>query len=448
MAHYFFTGIAGSAMNALALYLRHLGHQVSGSDRFFDLGQSADIKQRLEDHGVKLYPQDGSGVTSDIDALIYTRVVDPDTGDRAAADRLNVSQILHRYLLSDLLKDKKNICIAGTSGKTTTVSLVGYLLDQLGVDPTIFCGSTMRNYDSHLHIGGSDTVVVETDESGKDDDLIYLINPYYAVAHNLTYDHYPIEEMRPYFQRFLERAEVGFLNKDCPELAKMDLSNCSRVITYSVDLDADYVPTDVTYSFSKIDFVVNGVSFTLNLPGVHNLSNAMVAIAICYTLGYSLESISNAMKGFQTPKMRFDVIGQKNDIYVVNDFAHNKDKISSVIKSVRPYAKRVLAVFQPHTAASFLTEEYKECFADVMTQDDITFIAQSFRRHTLNNPESTAEDIVTHLHSCGLKAEFSTHPEDFENYIAEIAKPGDVILVMGARNPELPYVAQHIFDKL
>ncbi|MBN1783951.1 MAG: hypothetical protein JW812_03215 [Alphaproteobacteria bacterium] len=447
--HYFFTGIAGSAMNALALYLKAKGHAVSGSDRSFDRNENVDTKQRLEKAGITLYPHDGSGVTKDVDTLVYTRVVESDTADRMAAERQNIPQVLHRYLLAEHLAKTDNICIAGVSGKTTTVSLTGYVLEQLKEDPTIFCGSKMRNFHSYLKIGHSDLVVIETDESGKDDDIISLVPPAYALSHNIARDHHSIDEIIPYFQRFSDKAsKASFFNLDCPYISKLNRTTCKKAVTYAIHHSADIQAKNVQYFFDHVEFSVKNVPFSIPLPGEHNVSNALGMIAICHEMGYSLDSISKAVKGFQNPKMRFDIIGHKNDIWVVNDFAHNGDKIAAILKAVAPFAKHTYILFQPHGVAptEMMQNEYVETFSKYVRPQDTLYLSEIYWRDKVTNPSISSKDLAERTAKGNVI--FTKNLQQGVDGICRAVKPGDVVLVLGARDPTLPDVAKEILNRL
>ncbi len=446
--NYFFTGIAGNAMNALALYLKAKGHSVSGSDRNFDNGKSKSLASRLEKEGIKIFPQDGSGITKNIDFLIYTRVVEPDTDDRATAQKLQIPQILHRKLLGQLLQKTENICIAGTSGKTTTVSLTGYVLEKLKKDPTIFCGSKMRNFNSHLKIGKSNLVVIETDESGKDNDVISLVPPSIALVHNIARDHYPIEEIVPYFQTFLNKGEISLINLDCPVVSKLDRKKCKKIITYSIENQADIMAENIKYFFDHVEFSVQNVPFNIPLPGKHNVSNALAMITICFALGFKLSEISKAVERYKNPEMRFDIIGQKNGIWVVNDYAHNGEKLTALLKAVQPFAKQVILLFQPHGVAPTLImkNEYIKTFSENIRPEDKIFMAEIYRRHTVENPKISSKNITEACKKENVK--FMKNPEDAIKLFPTISKKGTVILVCGARNHALPYIAKRILNNL
>lgn len=447
--HYFFTGIAGSAMNALALYLKAKGHTVSGADRSFDRSENTETKARLEKAGISIFPHDGSGVTKDVNTLVYTRVVEDDTPDRMAAQKLGIPEILHRHLYAKHLEKTSNICIAGTSGKTTTVSLVGYVLEQLNEDPTIFCGSKMRNFNSYLKIGKSNLVVIETDESGKDDDIIALVPPAYALSHNIARDHFPIAEITPYFQRFADKgSKASFFNLDCPVVSKMDRTKCTKAVTYAVHHPADIRAENIQYFFDHVEFTVNDVAFSIPLPGEHNVSNALAMIAICHEVGHSLESISKAIEGYQNPKMRFDIIGKKNDVWVVNDFAHNGEKITAILKAVAPFAKHTHVLFQPHGVAPthMMQDEYVETFSTHIRPQDTAYLSEIYWRNKVENASISSQDLVERCAKENVI--FTENLAQAVDSIVKNATPGDVVLVLGARDPTLPDVAKDLLNRL
>ncbi|MHA1541082.1 MAG: Mur ligase family protein [Alphaproteobacteria bacterium] len=447
--NYFFTGIAGHGMNGLAFYLKAKGHEISGSDRSFDLGQNAEILSQLKTAGIKIFPQDGSGVEKD-NVLVYTRSVEHDTADRMQAKKLGIKEILRTHLLGEILSKTENICIAGTSGKTTTTSLVGYVLTNLKADPTIFCGSEMRNFNSHIRIGKSNLVVIETDESGKSDDIIFTVPPKIALAHNISLDHHPIAEIIPHFQEFINKSSVSLLNMDCPYISKLNRKKCKKIITYGVENSADIQAKNIKYNFDSVEFCVDKIKFQIPIPGKHNVSNALGMIAICKALGFELSKISKAIKGYKNPAIRFDILGQKNGIWVVNDFAHNGDKISALLNAVKPFAKRIIGVFQPHGVAPvrMMIDDYIKAFSENTREQDRNFIAEIYMRESVENADYSSKDIIEGCKKNGIKIDFLQKPEESIDIFPKIAKEGDVILVFGARNPDLPLIAKKIFDNL
>ncbi len=449
--HYFFCGVAGHGMQALALFLRGKGHAVSGSDRSFDLGENGEVAAALRAAGVRLHPQDGSGVTPDVTTLVLTRVVDAGVPDLARARSLGLEVVMRPALLARELAGATAVCIAGTSGKTTTTALTGYLLERLGADPTVLCGSDMRNFGSHLRLGRPDLVVLETDESAGDDDLISLVPPAVAVAHNLSLDHRPVAENLPFFERFVERASVAAaVNADDPSLADLAPAAGARRLAYSLERAADLRARDLELSFAGSRFVVDDQTFALPLPGRYNVSNALAAIAVCRVMGHSLAAVAAAMPGFAGTARRFDLVGERRGVLVVDDFAHNPDKLAALLAHVARFAARTVAVFQPHglEPTQLMRAGYAQAFATCLRPDDVLVLQEIYRLHTLPRQGLSSRDLAADLAAAGRPAWYCTDRPQIVDRIARDAREGDVILVLGARDPTLPAFAREILAAL
>ncbi len=449
--HTFFCGVAGHGMQALALYLAGQGQRVSGSDRSFDQGENRAVAATLRAAGIALHPQDGTGVTPDITRFVLTRVVEDDVADVARARALGLDLVMRPVVLAALLAAARTVCIAGTSGKTTTTALTGYLLERLGADPTIFCGSDMRNFGAHLRVGRSDLVVIETDESGGDDDLISLVTPSVAVAHNLSLDHRPVADNLAYFERFVARASAAAaLNADDPLMRRLAPAAGRHRVTYGLSSPADVCASDVELAFERSRFAVDGQTFELPLAGAHNVSNALAAIAVCREMGFSLADVARAMPGFAGTARRFDLIGERRGVRVVDDFAHNPDKLAAVLDFVSGHAARIVAVFQPHGLApsELMRPGYVDAFATRLRPHDVLILQEIYRLETLSSATLSSRDLVTDLAARGRVARFCSGRQEIVARLAAEAREGDVILVLGARDPTLPDFARDILAAL
>ena len=236
MSIFFFCGVGGIGMSSIALYLKSQNHDVRGSDRSFDLGVNGKMKADLLAAGIQLFPQDGSGLTEEVDLLVVSTAVEETIPDVKKAVSLGIPIKKRAEVLADILGNHRSIAVGGTSGKTTTTAMIGHILAELGKDPTMINGGISINTyqgrgQSNLIFGHSDLCVAEADES---DGSIELYTPFIGVLTNISLDHKPLSEIRPLFERFLNRAKHGIvLNADCKETALLHL-NHPNCVSFSV----------------------------------------------------------------------------------------------------------------------------------------------------------------------------------------------------------------------
>ena len=280
-----FCGISGSGMSALAQILKLQGHEVYGSDRSFDQGKDAQNKQALEDIGIIIKPQDGSAITDDMDTLYVSTAVEDTIPDVKAALQKNIPIKKRSDLLAEIFHQYPyNIAVGGTSGKTTTTAMIGYILDTLGKKPCVINGGLLLNYADRKGIPNiiynkGDICIIEADES---DGSIEKYQPYIALINNITLDHKPIEELRKLFGDFAMRARHGVvINIDCP--ASGDIRNPQKQNrTFSIEgKDADFMAQDIKALPDGTEYTLDGQTFRLNLIGKFNVANALAAMKLC-----------------------------------------------------------------------------------------------------------------------------------------------------------------------
>lgn len=459
-ASYFFCGIGGSGMLPLALIVQAQGYAIEGSDRALDQGRTPEKFDWLRAHGVTLYPQDGSGVVRADQIVVATGAVEDTVPDIGAARRVGATIKTRPELLSELFNAAPtSVGVAGTSGKSTITGMIAWILSQTGRDPTVVNGAVMKNFADADHpfasavVGGPALFVAEVDES---DGSIARYNPTVAVVSNISLDHKSMEELRDLFGGFTNRAMTAVLNLDNPETAALAQTlPAGKAITFGLgeekaDLSAhDLQPLPAGMRFRLIE----GWSehdVTLAVPGAHNVANALAALGATRALGVPTAEAIKALAGFAGIRRRLEVVGTKNDITVIDDFAHNPDKIAATLKTLHAFDGRLLILFQPHGFGplKLMKSEFIDGFAGLMREDDVLLMPEPVYFGGTTDRSVGSEDIASGVRAAGRQAEALATRADCGDRIVEIAKPGDRIVVMGARDDTLSTFAAELLGRL
>ena len=459
-ASYFFCGIGGSGMLPLALIVQAQGYAIEGSDRALDQGRTPEKFDWLRAHGVTLYPQDGSGVVRADQIVVATGAVEDTVPDIGAARRVGATIKTRPELLSELFNAAPtSVGVAGTSGKSTITGMIAWILSQTGRDPTVVNGAVMKNFADADHpfasavVGGPALFVAEVDES---DGSIARYNPTVAVVSNISLDHKSMDELRDLFGGFTNRAMTAVLNLDNPETAALAQTlPAGKAITFGLgeekaDLSAhDLQPLPAGMRFRLIE----GWSehdVTLAVPGAHNVANALAALGATRALGVPTAEAIKALAGFAGIRRRLEVVGTKNDITVIDDFAHNPDKIAATLKTLHAFDGRLLILFQPHGFGplKLMKSEFIDGFAGLMREDDVLLMPEPVYYGGTTDRSVGSEDIASGVRAAGRHAEALPTRADCGARLLQIARPGDRIVVMGARDDTLSTFAAELLARL
>lgn len=453
MAKISFCGISGSGMSSLAQILKLSGNQIQGSDRNFDLNRNSENKKALEDLGIKMYPQNGSGITSDLDFVCASTAVEDTIPDIKAAKEKNVPIKTRPQLLSEVFHSYKyGVAVGGTSGKTTTAAMVGYILDKAGKKPCLINGGLLRDYEDRTGIpniiyNNGDICVVEADESNGSIDLY---NPYVSVINNISHDHKSIEELVTLFQNLSSRTKQAIVVNDDYETCRQ-LAHKNK-ITFSIkNPRADFYAGEISPLPHGTEYSLDGRKFSLKLIGQFNVANALAAIAACSVFGVDKFAAAEILQNFSGTKRRLEVIGQKNNITVIDDFAHNPDKITASVSALRQYKGRLLIMFQPHGFGPMrsMGKEIIESFVNNMHQDDILIMPEIFFVGGTVTKDISSADLIDYAHKLGkTNAYFVENKANAADFLVKEAKSGDRIIIMGARDNSLTNLCKQILERL
>ncbi len=456
---YFFCGIGGSGMLPLANIVREAGASVAGSDRALDQGRLGAKFTWLQSLGIGLFPQDGSGLVNAEQILIASAAIEDSVPDIAKAKALGCKRMTRAELLADLFNAApRSVAVGGTSGKSTVTGMIGWILTDAGCDPTIMNGAVMKNFVADdaafasARVGQGDVFVSEVDES---DGSIALFTPEVAVLNNVSLDHKSLEELRQLFGDFAQKAKICVWNADDAEtLALIAPMKLPGAVSFGFGPNADYRATDITDLPLGSRFILQAHderhAVSLAVPGKHNIANALAAIAASVALGVSLAPAAHGVERFIGLARRFDIVGVADNITVIDDFGHNPDKIAATLATLKAFPGRIIAFFQPHGYGPIrvMGRELAVVFSQLLGRDDHLIICDPVYFGGTVDKTIGSASITDAVAASGIAAEHVPVREDCGNCIIELARPGDRVVIMGARDDTLSSFAKDMLGQL
>ena len=457
---YFFCGIGGSGMLPLACIVRARGDRVAGSDRALDQQRVGDKFAFLVAQGITLFPQDGSGLTSADQILVTSAAVEETIPDVQAARRLGAEQVTRPQLLARLFNAAPTaVAVAGTSGKSTTTGMIAWILHAAGRDPVVMNGAVMKNFATRdapfasALAGKGGIFVSEVDES---DGSIALYAPEIAVLNNITLDHKSLDELRGLFLDFVRKAERAIVNIDDAEARRLAGNiDAGRLTTFSLaDAEADFVASNFAEEPFAIAFDAahqgETVRVRLQVPGRHNAANALAALAAADACGIALGDAAASLAGFTGLRRRFDLVGTSNGISVIDDFGHNPDKIAATLSTLHAFPGRLLILFQPHGYGPLakMGDALIDTFVANLADEDVLILPDpAYFGGTVERSVGSG-DIVAGIRAGGRTAEHIPDRAAGGERLRALARPGDRIVVMGARDDTLSTFAGEVLAGL
>ncbi|SFU89253.1 UDP-N-acetylmuramate--L-alanine ligase [Alicyclobacillus macrosporangiidus] len=435
--HVHFVGIGGYGMSAIARVMLDLGYEVSGSDV-----SSQELTQRLRDLGARIYRGHAANQVAGADLVVYSTALPQDNVELQEARRRNIPIVHRSEMLARLMEDRVGVAVTGAHGKTTTTSMIAYVMERCGLDPTFVIGGVVSNIGDNAKAGRGQYVVAEADES---DGSFLHYRPNIAVVTNIEPDH--LEHYGGKFEN-LKRAYAQFIGQ-IPEsglcvmsgqdehLRELRAAARCRVMTYAVGEDADYTARDVALvdrgSHCTVWFRGERLgTLVLSLPGVHNVMNALAAIAVGREAGLAYPDIAQALHEFHGAKRRFQVIAEAGGVLVIDDYAHHPTEISATIAAAKTTGRRIVAVFQPqrYTRTFFLFDAFAKAFggADEVVITDIYSPAGEQQIEGVS-AEKLAERIRL---DSNPNTRFLPTKDDVYEYLVHTVRPGDLVMTMGA----------------
>ena len=440
-------------MGPLACLMKARGHAVQGSDRAFDQGKKQEIAAELSRLGIELAPQDGRAITAAIDRFVYSAAVEADTPELRAARALGLECLPRPQLLAEVVNTANpGVAISGTSGKSTVVGMLGWLLREGGIKATVLGGADfVAEGSGGCFVAGpaEGPAVAEACES---DGTLVGYRPTIGLIHNVSRDHDELSALRPQFTAFARNCGKLLVGADCPEAAA--LGQRFKAATYGVSQDADARLRVTSVGPRRGRGVLRhaGRDLTLDIPqpGLHNLQNATAAALVALEIGLDAEAVVALLARFPGVARRFELVGTTaHDIHVVDDYAHNAEKLRAAITTAQAGSARVVAVFQPHGfgPARFLRGELREMMPTLLRPQDRFCYAEIFYAGG-----TVAKDISSRILADDLPAAlncgYARDHEAARQWVVSEARPGDTVLIMGARDPDLPRLARAVLSSL
>lgn len=438
-----FVGIGGAGMSGIADVMHTLGYQVSGSD----LASNA-VTERLKGLGVEVYATHTAENVSNVDVVVTSTAINQENVEVEAAKAKRIPVVPRAEMLAELMRFSHGIAVAGTHGKTTTTSLVASVLAEAGLDPTYVIGGKLNSSATHARLGKGKYLVAEADES--DASFLYL-QPMISIVTNVDADHLPtyggdFTRLKQTFVEFLHHLPFYGLAVVCvdDEEVRSLLPEITRpVIRYGIDFDADVCASNIRYQGSQTTFDVmlpdanEPFEVTLNMPGRHNVLNALAAICVAYELGVSAQHMQKALSEFEGIGRRMHMYGDieisQGIVTLVDDYAHHPTEVAATLSATKNAwaEKRVVAVFQPHRYTR--TRDLFEDFSQVLAECDVLVITEVFAAGEEPIAGADGRALCAAIRARGkVNPIFIEDVEQLGNDLPAILQDGDLVLTMGA----------------
>ena len=433
-----FIGIGGISMSGLAEILLEEGFHISGSD-----AKESALTDALEKKGARIYyGQRASNISDSTDVVVYTAAIHPDNPEFARAKELGIPMLTRAELLGQIMRNYDTpIAVAGTHGKTTTTSMLSHILLKGDCDPTISVGGILPAIGGNIRVGQSETFLTEACEYTNS---FLSFFPKISIILNMDADHLDffkdIDDIRRSFRRFAELLPADgtlIINADTPEYQSITEGLSCQVITYGLENNADYTASDITYDeFGHASFNVRykGSDLgrcSLKVPGSHNVSNALSAVAAGRLLNLPWEVIAEGLLSFTGTDRRFQYKGTVGGVTIIDDYAHHPTEIEATLKAAANYPHRkVWCVFQPHTYTR--TKALLPEFAQALTLADHVVLADIYAARETDTLGISSEDLADRIRELGTPCEYFPTFDEIENFLLENCTQGDLLITMGA----------------
>lgn len=436
--HIHFIGIGGISMSGLAEILLKEGFTVSGSDN-----KASALTEQLEKNGAKIFiGQRAANITKDIQLVVYTAAIHPDNAEWKAANDAGIPMLTRAQFLGQLMDNyARSIAVSGTHGKTTTTSMISHILLEAKTDPTISVGGMLAAIGGNIRVGGSDVFLTEACEYTNS---FLNFHPKYSIILNIEEDHMDffkdINDIRNSFHKFAQNTAadgVLILNAaiEHPEEIIADLKE--RVVTFGLTEEADYSASDITYNEAacpSFTFLVRGQAaghVTLNVPGRHNIANALAAIAFATEAGIDTDTIIRGLQAFGGTARRFEYKGKLGGITIIDDYAHHPTEIAATLTAATHYPHReIWCIFQPHTYTR--TKALFPEFVEALSHTDHVIMADIYAARETDTLGVSSKQIADELKAKGCDAYYFPSFEEIENFCLTHCQKGDVLITMGA----------------
>lgn len=434
-----FIGIGGISMSGLAEILLKEGFQISGSDN-----KASELTAHLESLGCKIFiGQKSSNIQENCSLVVYTAAIHPDNPEFSAAKERGLPILSRAELLGQIMANYDTaIAVAGTHGKTTTTSMISSILLEADTDPTISVGGILPAIGGNIRVGHSKTFLTEACEYTNS--FLHFF-PTIGIILNIEEDHldffHDLEDIRHSFRRFAQlipKDGLLIINRDIERYEEITEGLSCQVVTFGSDPKSDYHASHISFdelAHDSFETAVQGVSssFRLSVPGEHNVSNALAAIALADYLHIPVETIQKGLSSFTGTDRRFQYKGQVNGFTIIDDYAHHPTEIRATLKTAANYPHReVWCVFQPHTYSR--TKAFLSEFAKALSLADHVILADIYAARETDTLGIRSETLAAELEKLGTDVHYFPSFEEIEKFLLKKCLHGDLCITMGAGN--------------
>lgn len=449
--HIHFIGIGGISMSGLAEILLEEHFTVSGSD-----SKESELTRHLEGMGITVfYGQKASNIKEGIDLVVYTAAIREDNPEFICAREMGIPMLTRAELLGQIMDNYRNsIAVAGTHGKTTTTSMISQILLTAKCDPTITVGGILKAIDGNLRVGKSDVFLSEACEYTNSFLHFY---PRYSIILNVEAEHLDffkdIHDIRNSFHRFAGNTrEDGaiIINGEIPDYEKITAGLKPKVITFGLSDACDYHPADISFdskacaTFTAMHHGDALMTVSLGVPGMHNVSNALAAIALALDLNISKEDILKGLLSFGGADRRFQYKGCVDGVTIIDDYAHHPTEIRATLTAAANYPhERLVLAFQPHTYSR--TKAFLDDFAEVLSMADVVVLADIYAAREKNTYGISSKDLLAKLKERNTDCYYFPSFEEIEKFLLKSCVNGDLLITMGAG--DIVNVGEHLLGK-
>lgn len=449
--HIHFIGIGGISMSGLAEILLAEHFTVSGSD-----AKESELTRHLEQMGVTVfYGQKASNIIEGIDLVVYTAAIREDNPEFACAREKHLPMLSRAELLGQIMDNYQNsIAVAGTHGKTTTTSMISQILLAAKTDPTITVGGILQAIDGNLRVGKSNVFISEACEYTNSFLHFY---PKYSIILNVEAEHLDffkdIQDIRNSFRQFAGNTRKDgaiIINGEIENYRELTENLGTKVITFGLTTDCDFYPENISFdkkacaSFTAMYHGNKVMDVSLNVPGLHNVSNSLAAIALSLELQISTEDILAGLSDFGGANRRFQYKGCVDGVTIVDDYAHHPTEIRATLTAAASYPhERLVLAFQPHTYSR--TKAFLEHFAEVLSMADVVVLADIYAAREKNTYGISSRDLLAKLKERGVNAYYFPSFEEIEKFLLKNCINGDLLITMGAG--DIVNVGEHLLGR-
>ena len=436
--HIHFIGIGGISMSGLAQILRKEGFTISGSD-----SKRSPLTEQLEAIGCLIrYGQREENITNDIDAVVYTAAIHPDNPEYARACAMGIPMLSRAQLLGQMMGNyHTSVAVAGTHGKTTTTSMLSEILMLAGTEPTISVGGILKSIHGNIRVGGSDLFVTEACEYTNS---FLNFAPTDSIILNVEEDHLDffrdLSDIRNSFHRFAAKTAADgavIINADILDYQEITEGIDAGIITFGLHANAMYSASDISYdayghpTFTLVKDQKKAGIFSLKVPGIHNVCNALAVIALCERLEVPEETIRKGLLAFEGTDRRFQYKGMFQGVTVIDDYAHHPTEIAATLTAARNYPhKTIWCVFQPHTYTR--TKAFLPEFARSLSMADKVVLTDIYAARETDTLGISSETLQQEIQKLGREAWYLPSFEKIQDFLKKNCVPGDLLITMGA----------------